>query len=423
MGQEPFDLGHDFFVTSTGVTFYLHLPSTDSTRPQLMALERDHFVALVHRDLPLGTLTSIPGVSLAVLHLESAPDSAPELAKGHVDRAWLSSLASSKEANFVNEHYLVAATRSTRFRIAAVAAVPIAYLHERTRTLAWRLVPASLLIGLALMLAVASLARQQRSITAALRHAMKRKEFYLQYQPIVELATGRCIGAEALLRWRRSTGEQIGPDLFIPIAEQSGFITKLTERVLELTQEDAGDFLSAHPEFHIALNLSAKDLHSTAIVDLIDKFLRRSGARPSNLIVEITERGFLDMASAVRVIGALRSRGIEVAIDDFGTGYSSLSYLASLDLDFLKIDRSFIEAIGTGAPTSQVVGHIIAMARMMGLRMIAEGIESESQAEFLREHKVQYAQGWLYGKPMSFKDIARRVAAEQAGQKATMRAA
>ncbi|MGB9108444.1 MAG: EAL domain-containing protein, partial [Telluria sp.] len=141
-------------------------------------------------------------------------------------------------------------------------------------------------------------------------------------------------------------------------------------------------------------------------VGLVDKMLARSGARPSNLIVEITERGFLDKDAARTVIAALHARGIEVAIDDFGTGYSSLSYLESLDIDFLKIDRSFIESIGTGAPTSQVVSHIIGMAHNLELRMIAEGVENHEQAAFLRMRGVDYAQGFMFGKPGTFDHAA-----------------
>jgi sensor c-di-GMP phosphodiesterase-like protein len=327
----------------------------------------------------------------------------------------VAALGERGEASFIDGGQLVAVLRSRRFLMAAVAAVPTAYMEERAIAIAWRMVPAAAVVGLALGVAVLALARQQRSIAAALRHALRRKEFYLQYQPIVELASGHCVGVEALLRWRRPTGEQIGPDLFIPVAEQSGIITRLTQRVLELVEADAGAYLAAHPDFHVALNLSAADMQSTAIVDLVERFLQRSGASPSNLIVEITERGFLDMDKTLRVIGAFRARGIEVAIDDFGTGYSSLAYLEALELDFLKIDRSFIETIGTGAPTSQVVRHIIPMARTLGLRMIAEGVESVAQADFLREHGVQYAQGWLFGKPMAFAD-ALRLAARHPGE-------
>jgi sensor c-di-GMP phosphodiesterase-like protein len=420
MGSVPMALGKASFRTSTGVAIYHHVPLAAPGASPLMALERDSFAVLLHRDLPLDISTSIPGAAFAVFHVEAAPGSAPELARGFVSRAWLGALAGRREASFSDGQRLVVVVRSLRFKTAAVAAVPVAYVDHRAADIAWRLVPAAALAGLAVAVAVLALARQQRSIAAALRHALRRNEFYLQYQPIVELASGRCVGVEALLRWRRSTGEQIGPDLFIPVAEQSGIITRLTERVLALVEADAGAWLAAHPGFHVAVNLSAADLQSTAIVDLVDGFLQRSGARASNLIVEITERGFLDMATALRVIAALRARGVEVAIDDFGTGYSSLSYLESLELDFLKIDRSFIEAIGTGAPTSQVVGHIIAIARSMGLRMIAEGVESEAQAGFLREHAVQYAQGWLFGRPMAFADAVKLAArdAREAAQTA-----
>jgi len=414
LGGTPIPLGAATLQTSTGVAIYPHVPVLTPAASPLFALERGNIAVLVHRELPLDIATAIPGTSLAVLHLEARSGGGLELVRGTVRRDWLKTLGNGREASFVSDGQLVAAIRSSRYLTAAVAAVPEAYLSERGRAIAWRLVPAAALAGSMIALAVLALARQQRSVAAALRLALRHHEFYLQYQPIVELSSGRCVGVEALLRWRRATGELFGPDLFIPVAEETGLITRLTERVFDLAAADAGPFLAAHPDFHIAFNLSAADLRSSAIIDLVERFLQRTGGRPSNLLLEITERGFLDMDSTLPVLAALRERGIAVAIDDFGTGYSSLSYLESLALDYLKIDRSFIEAIGTRAPTSQVVGHIIAMARTMDLRMIAEGVESEAQADFLRAQSVQYAQGWLFGRPMPFQEAIRLAAQEPA---------
>ena len=408
MGDVVFDLGPATFRTSSGVTVYLDVPLGLRGKSRLIALERDHFAVVVHRDLPLDTSTGIAGVGLGVFQLDRPSGTAADLAHGDVQRAWVSRLGAQREATLVDAGRVVAVARSAQFRIAAVAALPAAYVDARTTAIALRLLPAGVIAGVALAAAILLSAKRQRSLPTALRYALRHNEFFIRYQPIVELDSGRCVGAEALLRWRDPTGELIGPEVFIPIAEQSDLITRLTERVLRLVEADTGAFLARHPGFHIALNLAPADLHSPAIIDQLDAFLARSGATSSNLIIEVTERGFLDMTAARSVIAALRGRGIEIAIDDFGTGYSSLSYLESLELDFLKIDRSFVEAIATHAPTSQVIDHIIAMAHSLKLRIIAEGVERPEQAAFLEAHNVQYAQGWLFGKPMPFDQLVRQ---------------
>ncbi|KQQ89260.1 hypothetical protein ASF77_11495 [Massilia sp. Leaf139] len=408
MGAFVFDLGPEAFRTSRGVAIYLDVPLGEPGKSPLIALQLGRYAVLIHRDLPLDTSTGIPGVGLGVFQLDQPLHRAPDLARGEARRAWVSRLGGATQASFADGGYLVAVVRSIHYEIAAAAAIPLAYVDERARAIGARLVPAGVVAGLALAAAIGLLAKQQRSLAGALRHALRRGEFFLQYQPIVALDSGRCVGVEALLRWRRATGELVGPDIFIPVAEQSGLMPQLTRRVLQLVEADVGRFLAEHPDFHIALNLSAADLLTGAIDEALDGFMARSGARASNIILEITERGFLDMDAAQPVIAALRMRRLEIAIDDFGTGYSSLSYLESLALDFLKIDRSFIEAIGTRAPTSQVVGHIIAMARTMGLRMIAEGVERREQADFLAMQGVQYAQGWLYGRPAAFSEVVAR---------------
>jgi sensor c-di-GMP phosphodiesterase-like protein len=403
MTGAPVPLGPLSFRTAEGVGFYLDVPIRTIQGHPLLAVERNGYAALIHRDLPLDIWTAVPGVSLASVHVRQRRTS---IQHGHVDPAWLDRLGDRNTVTFSDGRYLVSMARSQHFQTAAIAAIPVAHLEERSRGIASRLFPAGLFAGLAAAAAVLLLARRQMSLVAALRTGLRRGQFFLEYQPMIDLRSGACVGAEALLRWRDGAGELVSPDLFIPVAEANGIIDRLTERVIDLACADVGHFLSSHPGFHVAINLSPADLQSTAIVGLLERFLARTGAMPTNLIVEITERGFLHLDSAREVIEALHTRGIEVAIDDFGTGYSSLSYLESLDLDFLKIDRSFIESIGTGAPTSQVVSHIIGMAHTLDLRIIAEGVENHEQAAFLRVRGVKHAQGFLFGRPGTFEQAA-----------------
>jgi sensor c-di-GMP phosphodiesterase-like protein len=396
-------LGPVAFRTASGVDLYLDVPVPATYGHPLIAIARDHYAVLIHRDLPLDIWTSTPGISLAVVHLDRHRAS---LQRGYIDPRWLDRLGNLGSVTFSDGRHLVTMARSRNFLTAAIVAIPVAHMQQRYREIAGRLVPAGAFAGFAAAAAVLLLARRQMSLLASLRTGLRRGQFYMEYQPLIELRSGICVGVEALLRWRDGAGELVPPEVFIPVAESAGVIGKLTERVLELVCEDAGPFLASHPGFHVAINLAPSDLQSNVIVGLLDKLMSRSGAGPTNLIVEITERGFVHRDSAREVIAALHARGIDVAIDDFGTGYSSLSYLESLDLDFLKIDRSFIESIGTAAPTSQVVSHIIEMAHNLNLRMIAEGVENHEQASFLRVRGVDYAQGWLFGRPGSFEHAA-----------------
>lgn len=413
MHDRPFPLGDRVLRASDGLAIYSNVPVGGDGPSPLMAIERDSFAVLFHSDLQRDAGSGIAGLSLALLHLERRPDEPVAIATGFVDRAWVARLGDRTEATFIDGDYLVAVVRSSEFPSAGVAALPLSRLQARRDALASRLVPAGLIAGSVMVAALLLVARRQTSLTTSLHKALSNDEFFLLYQPVVDLRSGQWIGAEALVRWRRPTGELIGPDLFVSLAEQTGMITRLTGRIMELVERDTRHFLAAHPDFHVALNLSPSDLHSDAIVRQLDAMLARGGIQASNLVVEITERGILDIQAARPVIGALRERGFVIAIDDFGTGYAGLSYLEALHVDFLKIDRSFVEAIGTGAPTNQVVDHIIAMARAMRLRMVAEGIETQAQADYLRARGVEFAQGWLFGKPQHFEDIAAALASRQ----------
>lgn len=411
-GSAALPLGEPTFRTSKGAVLYLDVPLEGRPSP-LVGIGQDGFAALVHRDLPVDIWTAVPDVSLAIVQIERGLAPAEH---GYVNPAWLSRLGMRNAVTFTDSQFLVAIVRSNRFLTASIAAIPIRYVEMRTHALAWRFVPAGLFTGLTAAAALLLLVRRQLSLHGALRNALRRGEFFLEYQPLVDLSSDTWVGVEALLRWRRSTGELISPDVFIPIAEQTGLVTCLTERVLQIVERDAGRFLATHPKFHVAVNLSAADLHSDDIVVQIDAILARGAIKASNLLIEITERAFVDPVLARGVLEKLHARGIEVAVDDFGTGYSSLQYLETLDLDFLKIDRSFIEAIGTGAPTSQVVIHIIAMAKAMSLQIIAEGIECTVQADYLRGQGVHYAQGWMYAKAMSFPELEQEFSTTRMGK-------
>ena len=395
LGPVDFQSDHNFKIRRS-----VRFPFTPGQT--FVVVESEHFAAIIHKDLPIDTANSEPDVSLAVFSLL---DPSPASTRGPVDPNWVLRLGDEREVVFSDGSYIVAVVRSAQFHTAAVAAVPLHYVRDRSQHVANLLVPIGLVAGVALALAISYLASQQLALPAAVKAALRRGELFLEYQPVVDLRSGRWIGVEALVRWRRSTGELVYPDLFIPIAEQHGLIVKLTRRVLELVRSDVGEFLADRPGFHVGINVAPADFHAGDFLDCLNGCLRQMKAAPGNLILEVTERGLLDPVVARKTTGALRASGFAVAIDDFGTGYSSLSYLESLELEYLKIDRSFIEAIGTGAPTSQVVQHIIAMARDLKLCMIAEGVESQEQADFLRARGVQYAQGWLFGKPMPFAEV------------------
>jgi len=248
--------------------------------------------------------------------------------------------------------------------------------------------------------------RHRLSIGSQLRYALAHGQLHAHYQPVIDLKTGRCVGAEALARWTMRGGEQIKPDTFIPLAEKEGLSAEITLAILDAVLRDLGGILRGPSTLSINVNLTPDDLRTDRFAAALESGLREGGLASAAIKLEITERALINTDSSRAMIRHLRALGHEVAVDDFGTGYSSLSYLSSFELDVLKIDKSFVDAIGTGAATSHVIVHVIEMAHSLGLRTVAEGVETREQREWLIEHGVDYAQGFLYSPALSATDFA-----------------
>jgi sensor c-di-GMP phosphodiesterase-like protein len=243
--------------------------------------------------------------------------------------------------------------------------------------------------------------RHRLSIATLLRHALASGRIHARYQPVVELRSRRCVGAEALARWTMEGGDAISPERFIPIAEREGLMPELTMRMLNAPLRDLRALLEAMPDLSINVNLSAEDLRDERFTAALEQSLATSGLPPRAIKLEITERALVNTDLARSMIHRLREKGHEVAVDDFGTGYSSLSYLSNFELDVLKIDKTFVDAIGTGAATAHVIVHVIEMAQSLGLRTVAEGVETEEQVRWLIEHGVEFGQGYLFSAPLT----------------------
>ncbi len=250
-------------------------------------------------------------------------------------------------------------------------------------------------------------AQRRLLIEEQLNGALARDEFSIVFQPKVDINTSTVMGAEALLRWNNPILGHISPDEFITIAEQTGHIIPLGKFVLEQALERTA-FWHKHynDDFQIAVNLSPRQLRDPQLLDYIKQSLTTHKLAPSSLELEITEGVLLSGHSYVDlVLTGLNSHGINMAMDDFGTGYSSLSYLRAYPFDVLKIDRSFINEITQTEKTRSLIDAIISMSHALGLKVVAEGIETVEQFEQLKQFNCDYVQGYLFSKPVCAKEM------------------
>ena len=257
-------------------------------------------------------------------------------------------------------------------------------------------------LALALVFAVVSFRRQPVNPIAAMAKAMRNDEFVPYYQPIVDLHTGKLLGAEVLVRWRQPDGTLLEPDAFVLLLESSGLVLDFTRKLMHRVKTEIGDAVARRPSTTIAFNVAPQHFDDAVILNDIATIFDGSGVRLSQLVLEITERNQVtNLTNMRRTIAALQRVGCKVAIDDVGTGHSGLSYLLKLGVDIVKIDKLFVEAIQSESHSRPIIETLIDLAKNLRMDIIAEGVETFDQVTYLRERGIVAAQGFVFAPPLA----------------------
>ena len=259
-----------------------------------------------------------------------------------------------------------------------------------------------LVFSLCIALLVWWLLGRPRSMEGELKRALRAKEFVPYLQPLIASRSGKVMGAEVLMRWQHPSSGLIRPDLFIPQAEECGMIVPMTSVLMQAVAQQLGSRQEILPAgFHIGFNISAVHCLDLSLLDECRSFLNHFSPGRIVLVLELTERELLVANThTLALFRGLDEMGVKLAIDDFGTGHSSLTYLQQFRVDYLKIDRSFIGRIGTESLSEHIVDNVIDLGTRLGLALVAEGVETEAQADYLWSKGVDYLQGYLFGRPI-----------------------
>lgn len=245
----------------------------------------------------------------------------------------------------------------------------------------------------------------QLELENELRKALDLGQFSIHFQPIVDIKTKTLSSAEALIRWSHPRLGNVSPSIFIPIAEETGLIVSIGEWILRETCLQMKKWESDSLQLATSINLSIRQFFQPNLIEMIERILKETGINPNLLTFEITESMTMDVEKTISILLSLQNLGVNISIDDFGTGYSSLSYLKKLPLDYLKIDQSFISDISICNTNESIASTIISLAHNLGLKVIAEGVETEDQLQFLLEHHCNEAQGYYFCKPLPMEEL------------------
>ncbi len=305
-------------------------------------------------------------------------------------------------------------TESERYPLVAISSISRSRLldqHGELRT--WATVGSLAFSVLIVVFMLFAPWRNRANPVNEIVRGIEAKEFVPFFQPIIDLHTGRFVGAEILVRWRKPDGTLVSPAMFIPLAESSGLIIELTQALMCAVRDQAGAAIGRRPTFKVGFNMAAVHFKDDRIVHDVKKIFADSPIRFSQILIEVTERQPIEsLTSARRVIASLQALGCKVAIDDVGSGHAGLSYILKLGVDTIKIDKMFIDAIGNERYSTAIIDTLVELSRNMRLEIVAEGVESFEQVQFLRDHGVRMAQGFVFAPPLpakSFLDLLEAV--------------
>lgn len=397
MLNQGISLGKGQGRTATGIQAWVDVEMPLANKRKFNIYERDGYITLVHPGQVID-ITARPDVSLAVI--VSKPKFVAR-SKGTVLPEWISAYQPNETETVQLGAFLVSYHAVPEHNIAGLAASNQSSVWQHFAAFAKFLLPIGLLASVLLLIATTMLVRRNSGAKARLLAALKNKEFFLLYQPVYDIQTNQCVGAEALMRWQRQDGVIDEPLLFIPAMEKYDLMSRVTKYVMHEAAYEMRPIIEQHPAFRLSINFSPKDLEVGGPMLEVPGMIKRMGATPCNLIIEITERSALDATNTRQTIDQIRQSGVSILIDDFGTGYSNLATLQSIHVDGLKMDRIFTESIDTTSPTHTVAQSIIQMAQDLKLNLIAEGVETKAQLDYLKAHGVKYAQGFLLSRPIT----------------------
>jgi sensor c-di-GMP phosphodiesterase-like protein len=312
-------------------------------------------------------------------------------------------IGTSGNESALHEEHAVSRKQSQSYGSIVTVAMPRAAVlanYEDLRRIG--IVVAGLIAVLILFGALIAPWRQQSEhSTSEIERALVAGEFIPYYQPIVDITTGKLLGAEVLVRWKKPDGAIVSPGVFIPLVENSGLIIDLTRSLMRQVCLELGPTMEARPDMYVGFNIAPRHFKDAAVLNDVGAIFEGSPIRLSQVVLELTERYEVEnMKATRRVIAALQALGCRIALDDVGTGHAGLSYILKLGVDIIKIDRMFVEAVKTDPQAQAIVATLVDLARNLHMKIIAEGVEQFEQVTYLRDHGIVAAQGFCFSPPV-----------------------